>query len=119
MRLIQGVFRILTEPETSMIRQQEALLQTEGVNLQFTDAAIKEIARVAEEVNRTVDNIGARRLYTVLERILEEISFNAPELAKKAQQQGEKLYDVVIEKEHVIERIGDLIKKVDLSKYVL
>lgn len=102
-----------------MLRQQEALLETEGVKLCFTEASIREVARVAEEVNKTVDNIGARRLYTVLERILEEISFNAPELAKKARQQGEKLYTVSIDKEQVIERVGELMKKADLSKYIL
>ena len=102
-----------------MLRQQEALLETEGVQLQFTDEAVREVARVAEEVNKTVDNIGARRLYTVLERILEEISFNAPELAKKAREQGTKLYKVVIEKQDVVDRVGELLKKVDLSKYIL
>jgi ATP-dependent HslUV protease ATP-binding subunit HslU len=69
----------LTEPENNLIRQQQQLLSTEGVELHFTDAAIKEIARVAEEVNTNVDNIGARRLHTVIERIVEDISFNAPE----------------------------------------
>ena len=102
-----------------MIRQQEALLQTEGVKLTFTETAIREVARVAEEVNRTVDNIGARRLYTVLERILEDISFNAPEIAKKAREEGENLYRVVIDKEQVIERVGELMKKTDLTKYIL
>ena len=62
-----------------MIKQQKALLSTEGVDVHFTDAAIKEISQVAEEVNTTVDNIGARRLHTILERILEQISFDAPE----------------------------------------
>ena len=62
-----------------MIMQQQALLQTEGVDLHFTDEAIREVARVAEEVNQQVDNIGARRLYTIIERIVEDISFNAPE----------------------------------------
>ena len=62
-----------------MIMQQQALLQTEGVDLHFTDEAVREVARVAEEVNQQVDNIGARRLYTIIERIVEDISFNAPE----------------------------------------
>jgi hypothetical protein len=72
-------FRILTEPEHNMIKQQQALIATEGVELIFTDPAIRRISEVAEEVNTLVDNIGARRLHTILERILEEISFNAPE----------------------------------------
>lgn len=72
-------FRILTEPEHNMIKQQQALIATEGVELIFTDAAIRQISKVAEEVNTLVDNIGARRLHTILERILEDISFSAPE----------------------------------------
>ena len=72
-------YRILTEPENNMIKQQQALLTTEGVDLNFSEDAIHEISRVAAEVNSSVDNIGARRLHTVLERIVEEISFNAPE----------------------------------------
>jgi len=72
-------FRILTEPEHNMIKQQQALIATEGVDLVFTEPAIRRISEVAEEVNTLVDNIGARRLHTILERILEEISFNAPE----------------------------------------
>ena len=72
-------FRILTEPEHNMIKQQQALIATEGVDLIFTDPAIRRISEVAEEVNTLVDNIGARRLHTILERILEDISFNAPE----------------------------------------
>lgn len=72
-------YRILTEPEHNMIRQQQALLETEGIDLVFTDTAVHEVARVAEEINQHVDNIGARRLYTILERIVEDISFNAPD----------------------------------------
>ena len=71
--------RILTEPEFNMLQQQAALLATEGIALDFEPDAISEIARLAEEINHSVDNIGARRLHTVLERILEEISFEAPE----------------------------------------
>ena len=103
----------------NMIKQQEALLGTEGIQLHFTDAAIWEIARVAEEVNRTVDNIGARRLHTVLERIVEEISFAAPERAQEARRSGKEFYQYVVDKEDVVARVGDLLKKVDLSKYIL
>lgn len=72
-------YRILTEPEHNMLRQQQALMQAEGVELSFTEDAVHEVARVAEEVNQHVDNIGARRLYTILERIVEDISFDAPD----------------------------------------
>lgn len=111
--------RILTEPEHNMIRQQTALLHTEGLELHFTDAAIMEIARVAEDVNKSVDNIGARRLHTILERIVDEVSFSAPELAAQAQARGQDMYQVVIDKEEVLSKMGDLLKKQDLSKYVL
>ncbi|KAL4448003.1 hypothetical protein ABPG75_005222 [Micractinium tetrahymenae] len=107
--------KILTEPESNMIKQQQALLATENVELIFTDAAIREIARVAEEVNTNVDNIGARRLHTILERILEDVSFDAPEKAKASGSQ----VTVVIDKEDVLAKIGDLLKKQDLSRYVL
>ncbi|CAD7698471.1 unnamed protein product [Ostreobium quekettii] len=112
-------YRILTEPEMNMIKQQKALLETEGVQLRFTDAAIWEIARVAEEVNRTVHNIGARRLHTVLERILEDISFQAPEKAQQAREAGKDAYQHVVEDRDVTTCVGNLVKKVDLSKYVL
>ena len=111
----EDFYRILTEPEANMILQQQALLSTENVDLHFTDSAIREISRVAEEVNTSVDNIGARRLHTILERIVEDISFDAPE---KSRENGAKL-TVVVDKEDVLEKIGDLLKKQDLSKYVL
>lgn len=111
-------YRILTEPENNMIKQQQALLETEGVQMQFTDAAIREISRVAEEVNTSVDNIGARRLHTVLERIVEDISFDAPEKAREQQQAGQP-FQYVIDKKDVKERVGELLKRQDLSKYVL
>ncbi len=79
----EDFYRILTEPDFNLIIQQTELLKTEGIELVFEDAAIREISRVAEEVNQQVDNIGARRLHTVLERIVEDISFSAPEKARK------------------------------------
>ena len=79
MRRQKDFERILTEPEHNMLRQQQALLETEDVALTIDSGAVAEIARLAEEINHSVDNIGARRLHTVLERILEEISFEAPE----------------------------------------
>ncbi|KAK9796249.1 hypothetical protein WJX73_002480 [Symbiochloris irregularis] len=108
-------YRILTEPEHNMLKQQAALLATEGVDLLFTDEAVREVARVAEEVNTSVDNIGARRLHTVLERLIDDISFHAPE---KAAQDGGKT-KVIIERRDVTDRVGELLKKQDLSKYVL
>lgn len=108
-------YRILTEPEGNMIKQQKALLATEGVQLHFTDASIKEIARVAEEINTNVDNIGARRLYTIIERIVEDISFEAPD---QSNHDGEP-FSIVIDKEDVLNKLSDLLQKQDLSKYVL
>ena len=102
--------RILTEPETSLIRQYIALLQTEDVTLDFAEDAISEIAHVAAEVNRSVENIGARRLQTVMERVLDEISFTATDRS------GES---VSIDAAYVRDRVSDLAKDADLSKYIL
>ena len=102
--------RILTEPETSLIRQYIALMQTEDVALDFAEDAIGEIAHVAAEVNRSVENIGARRLQTVMERLLDEISFTATDRAGEA---------VSIDAAYVRERVADLAKDADLSKYIL
>jgi ATP-dependent HslUV protease ATP-binding subunit HslU len=103
--------RILTEPEASLIRQYKALLATEGVLLDFTSEAIDEIALLAEEVNTAVENIGARRLHTVLERLLEEASFTASD-----QPPDTKL---VIDRDYVRSHVGELAKNVDLSKFIL
>jgi ATP-dependent HslUV protease ATP-binding subunit HslU len=102
--------RILTEPEASLIKQYTALLATESVTLNFTDDAITEIARVAAEVNGTVENIGARRLHTVMERLLEEISFTATDRA------GETIQ---IDAAYVRRTVADLAKNADLSKFIL
>lgn len=102
--------RILVEPEASLIKQYIALMGTEKVTLDFEDSAIEEIANLAAEINSSVENIGARRLHTVLERLLEEISFTATERS------GEKL---TITKEMVQENVGELAKDVDLSKFIL
>ena len=102
--------RILTEPETSLIRQYIALMETEDVALDFAEDAIGEIAHVAAEVNRSVENIGARRLQTVMERLLDEISFTATDRS------GET---VSIDAAYVRERVADLAKDADLSKYIL
>ena len=102
--------RILTETEASLIKQYKALMATEGVTLDFTDDAIDAIARIAVEVNSSVENIGARRLQTVMERILDEISFTATDRA------GET---VTIDAAYVEAHIGDLARNADLSRFIL
>jgi ATP-dependent HslUV protease ATP-binding subunit HslU len=102
--------RILTEPEANLITQYQALLKTEEVTLYFEEEAIREIAHLAAEVNQNVENIGARRLHTVIEKLLEEISFEASDKG------GESL---VITVDHVRSTVGDLAKNSDLSKFIL
>ena len=102
--------RILTEPEASLIKQYVALMGTEEVTLDFTDEAVQELAKLAAEINSVVENIGARRLHTVMEKLLEEISFTATDRG------GET---VVIDAALVQERVGDLVKGGDLSKFIL
>lgn len=102
--------RILTEPENALIKQYTALLETESISLEFTKDAIDELAALAVVVNERTENIGARRLHTVLERVLDEISFEAPERS------GESL---VIDKEYVSRRLGDIVKDRDLSRFIL
>ena len=102
--------RILREPENSLVRQYTELLRTEDVTLSFTDEAITTIATMAAEINSTAENIGARRLHTVLERLLEELSFDAPEKA------GES---VTVTPEMVQERLGELLGNQDLARYIL
>ena len=102
--------KILTEPENSLIRQYRALMETERVTLRFSDDAIDAISDLAAEVNRAVENIGARRLHTVMEKLLEDISFEA------ADRSGET---VVIDERYVEAHVGDLAKDADLSKFIL
>jgi ATP-dependent HslUV protease ATP-binding subunit HslU len=102
--------RILTEPENALLKQYAALLGAENVDLQFSEEAVREIARDAERVNRALENIGARRLHTILERLLEEISFAGPENAGRT---------IRIEVEDVRSALADLVKDEDLSRYVL
>ncbi len=102
--------RILTQPEASLVKQYRALLLTEGVNLSFTDDAIDALARVAVHVNASVENIGARRLQTVMERVLDDVSFAAGE------QSGQ---EVTIDGAYVESRVGDLSRNVDLSRFIL
>jgi len=102
--------RILTEPRASLIKQYVALMATEGVELEFTEDGVDAIADIAVEVNSNVENIGARRLMTVMEKILDEISFEATDYT------GDK---IVIDEKHVRDNIGELAKNADLSKYIL
>jgi len=102
--------RILTEPENSLIRQYTELLATENLELRFSDEAVKTIASMAAEINEAAENIGARRLHTVLERLLEELSFSAPDRAGEV---------VEVSAEMVQERLGDLIRDRDLARYIL
>jgi len=103
--------RILTEPEASLVTQYKALILTEGVTLDFTADAVDEIATLAEEINGTVENIGARRLHTVMEKLLEEVSFTASD-----QHPGTT---IAIDRAYVRERVGPLAKNADLSKFIL
>ena len=102
--------RILTETEASIVKQYVALMKTEGLDLVFSPDAIDELARVAVEVNSSVENIGARRLQTVMERVLDEVSFTAPD------RPGET---VTVDREFVSRNVGDLAKNADLSRYIL
>ena len=102
--------RILTEPETALTKQYTALLATEEVGLTFTRDAVEEIAAIASTVNQATENIGARRLYTIMERLLDEISFEAPHMA------GVK---VEINAEHVRTKLANIVKDQDLSRYIL
>lgn len=103
-------FRILTEPENALIKQYKALLQTEGVNLEFDHDAILELASIAQQINEMTENIGARRLYTVMEKLLDDVSFSAPEMEEK---------DVRITRTYVLERLGEFLEKEDLSRFIL
>ncbi len=102
--------RILTEPKNALVKQYQALLAAEGVTLEFTEDGIAEIASIAAQVNTTMENIGARRLHTVMERLLEDISFEAPDLENKK---------VVIDAAYVRKKLGDIVKDEDLSRYIL
>jgi ATP-dependent HslUV protease ATP-binding subunit HslU len=102
--------RILTEPQNALIKQYIALMETEGVRLRFTDDAVAEVAAIAAEVNQNTENIGARRLHTVMERLLESLSFDAPEMPDR---------EVMIDAEHVRAKLSDIVKDEDLSRYIL
>ena len=103
-------YKILTEPQNAITKQYKALLSTENVNIEYEDEALKEIARIAAEVNQSNDNIGARRLHTVMEKLLEELSFSANELSGQT---------ITITKGYVDDRLKNIVENQDLSRYIL
>jgi ATP-dependent HslUV protease ATP-binding subunit HslU len=102
--------RILVEPKNALTLQYQAMLETEGMKLAFTPAAIREIARVAAEVNEQMENIGARRLHTIMTRLLDEILFEVPDMEKG---------DIVIDAPDVVERLKGIVQDQDLRRYIL
>ncbi len=107
---IQDFIRILTEPKSSLVKQYTALLETEGLKLEFTREALDEVANFAFKVNEGTENIGARRLHTIMERVLDEISFDAPEM---------KTREVTVDADYVRKMLADIVKDQDLSRYIL
>ncbi|MED1917382.1 ATP-dependent protease ATPase subunit HslU [Brevibacillus sp. DP1.3A] len=107
---VEDFVRILTEPKNALLKQYVALLETEGVRVEFTPEAIQELARLAAEVNQSTDNIGARRLHTILEKLLEDLSFEAPEI---------HLEVVQITPDYVKQKLGTIVGNKDLSQYIL
>jgi ATP-dependent HslUV protease ATP-binding subunit HslU len=106
----QDLVRILTEPKSSLIRQYTSLLETEGLKVEIQNEAIDEIAAIAQTVNERTENIGARRLYTILERLLDELSFSASDMGGK---------HVIIDRAYVQEKLSDVIQDEDLSRFIL
>jgi len=106
----EDFIRILKEPKNALTTQYEALLETEGIDLRFEESSIEEIASIASEVNERTENIGARRLHTVMEKLLDEISFDAPDMEAKT---------VVIDKNYVAEKLKDILEDENLSRYIL
>jgi len=102
--------RILTEPKNALIKQYVALMETEGLKLQITEDAVQTIAKFATTVNEQTENIGARRLHTILEKVLDEISFEAPDLKRKS---------VKVDAAYVNKQLADIVKNQDLSRYIL
>jgi ATP-dependent HslUV protease ATP-binding subunit HslU len=106
----EDFIRILTEPQNALIVQYRALLATEGIRLNFTESAIAEIAKMAYQVNETMENIGARRLHTVMETLLDDISFNASETEER---------EIPIDRDYVREKLSEILEDINLSKYIL
>ncbi|MBS4211857.1 MULTISPECIES: HslU--HslV peptidase ATPase subunit [Neobacillus] len=107
---VEDFFRILIEPDNALIKQYQALLETEGIQIEFSDEAIRRIAEVAFEVNQNTDNIGARRLHTILEKLLEDLSFEAPDIT---------MDKITITPQYVDEKLGAISKNKDLSQFIL
>lgn len=107
---IDDFVKILTEPNNALLKQYQALLETEGISLEFSDDAIHKIAEVAYHVNQETDNIGARRLHTILEKLLEELSFEAPDITMET---------VTITPQYVEEKLGKIANNKDLSQFIL
>lgn len=107
----EDFFKILTMPQNALIKQYTALLETEGIRLEFSEESIREIARIATEVNEQVENIGARRLHTIMTTLLEELLFNAPDLVEQDK--------ILITKEMVRDKLSYIVKNRDLSRYIL
>jgi ATP-dependent HslUV protease ATP-binding subunit HslU len=107
---VEDFVRILSEPKSSLVKQSTALLETEGLKLEFTPEALAEMAQFAFRVNETTENIGARRLHTIMEKLLEEISFEGPDLRKK---------NVKVDAAYVRKQLADIVKDQDLSRYIL
>lgn len=106
----QDFLQILTEPQNSLIRQYTALLATEGLEVKFSQNSLVEIAKIAYTVNEQTENIGARRLHTIMEKLLEDLSFQAPDLEHK---------DVVIDRSMVQDKLSEVARNEDLSRYIL
>jgi ATP-dependent HslUV protease ATP-binding subunit HslU len=107
---VEDFVRILKEPKNALAKQYTALLETEGVKLTITDDALEEVARYAAQVNESAENIGARRLHTIMEKLLEEISFEGPDLRKKT---------VKVDAAYVRTQLAGIVKDQDLSRYIL
>ncbi|ANB60490.1 HslU--HslV peptidase ATPase subunit [Anoxybacteroides amylolyticum] len=107
---VDDFVKILVEPNNALIKQYTALLETEGIQLEFSDDAIRKIAEVAYEVNQTTDNIGARRLHTIMEKLLEDLSFEAPDIT---------LEKIIITPQYVEQKLGNIVKNKDLSEFIL
>jgi len=103
-------YRILTEPDNSLTKQYLSMMKTEGIDLEFKDDALKEICSIAADVNQQMEDIGARRLHTVMEKLLEDISFTAPEKSKQK---------VAIDRDYVVKALSEIVKNRDLSRYIL
>ncbi len=106
----EDFYRILDEPKNALLTQYKGLLETEGIKIEFVEEAIEELAKMAAEVNSQTEDIGARRLHTIMEKLFEEVSFNAPDM---------KGQEITIDEEYVKERLEDLVKQEDLSRFIL